>query len=340
MKHLLLVDDNISNLKMANNLLKEFYKITLTKSGSQALDFCEKQKPDLILLDIQMPEMDGFETIKHLKSNPKTAKIPVIFLTATTNNEVEAKGFKYGAVDFITKPFCKDSMLYRINTHLQLSSYQKHLESTVRELENSIITNFSQLIECRDYETGGHVERTKMYVEVLAHELMRLGHYKDVLNEEYIDLLVQSAPLHDIGKIGISDLILLKQGPLTEEEFQKMKEHTIIGERVLGEMIKRTPVYAYLGLAKEIAISHHERFDGKGYPYGLKGQAIPLSGRIMAIADVYDALISNRVYRKAMSQEETCKIIREGKGTQFDPLIIEAFKNVKEKFYQIARQVQ
>ena len=340
MKHILLVDDNIANLKVAQSILKEFYKISLTKSGKQALAFCDKQKPDLILLDIYMPEMDGFETIKRLKSNPNTAKIPVIFLTAKANSDIESQGFECGAVDFITKPFNKNSMLHRIDTHLQLSSYQNYLEQSIRSLQDSIISSFSELIECRDTETGGHVERTKQYVEVLAKELMRRGAYPDILNEKYIEELVCSAALHDIGKIGISDLILLKPGRLTDEEFEKMKQHTIIGWRVLGNMMEKTPVYKYLGLAQEVAISHHERFDGRGYPYGLKGEEIPLSGRIMAIADVYDALIADRVYRKAMSNEEACEIIMAGKGTQFDPVIIEVFEDMKETFYQIALQTK
>ena len=339
-KHILLVDDNIANLRLAQSLLEEFYKISLTKSGKQALEFCEKNKPDLILLDIHMPDMDGFETIKHLKSNPRTARIPVIFLSATAHSDVEARGFECGAVDFITKPFAKSSMLHRIDTHLQLSGYQQHLEQKVKDLEDSIVTSFSQLIECRDYETGGHVERTKKYVEVLANELMKQGKYKEILTAEYIEMLVRSAPLHDIGKIGVSDLILLKPGRLTEAEFDAMKKHTIIGEKVLAEMIRRTRAHEYLELARQVAISHHERFDGKGYPYGLKGEEIPLSGRIMAIADVYDALISDRVYHKAFSQEEACRIIIEGKGTQFDPIVVEAFENVKEVFYQVAKKIE
>ena len=336
MKHILLVDDNISNLKLAQSLLQGHYKISLTKSGKQALAFCEKHRPDLILLDIQMPEMDGFETIRRLKSEPKTAKIPVIFLTATASSEIESQGFEYGAVDFITKPFAKSSMLHRIDIHLQLSGQQSYLEQVVKSLQDSIISNFSQLIECRDNETGGHVERTKQYVEILARELMKRGVYPEILNEVYIEELVCSGALHDIGKIGISDLILLKPGRLTNEEFEQMKKHTTIGARVLDKMIEKTPAYKYLGLAKEVALSHHERFDGKGYPYGLKGHGIPLSGRIMAIADMYDALIEERVYRKAMSHEEACKIIMEGKGTQFDPTIVEVFEEVKEEFHQIA----
>lgn len=341
MKHILLVDDNVANLRIAHSLLNETYKVSLTKSGKQALEFCEKNLPDLILLDIHMPDMDGFETIKRLKANERTAKIPVIFLTATANNtDIEVRGFECGAVDFIVKPFAKSIVLRRIDTHLQLAGHQQQLEDKIRELEDSIVTSFSQLIECRDYETGGHVERTKKFVEILAHELVDSGHFTEILTNEYIDMLVRSAPLHDIGKIGISDLILSKPGRLTPEEFNKMKEHTVIGDRVLSEMMERTGTQEYLLLAREVAVSHHERYDGNGYPYGLKGEEIPVSGRIMAIADVYDALISDRVYHKAFPEPEACKIIIDGKGTQFDPIMIEAFERVRDEFYRVAKQIE
>lgn len=337
MKHILLVDDDQDILGLVNELLKDCYKVSLTKSGQQALAFCEEVIPDLILLDINMKEMDGFQTITFLKNNERTSRVPVIFLTTTSNPEIEAKGFDYGAVDFIVKPFSKSCMLRRIDTHLQLSSYQVQLETSVRELEDSIITNFSQLIECRHNETGGHVERTRRYVEVLANELAKKGKFKGILDNDYIRELVRSAPLHDIGKIGVHDAILQKEGKLSDEEYELMKSHTSLGETVLDKIMETTPSRRYLELGKEIAGSHHERFDGKGYPRGLKGEEIPLSGRIMAVADVYDALISDRVYRKALSQEETCRIILDGKGAQFDPEVIEAFYAVKEAFYEIAK---
>lgn len=337
MKHILLVDNQLESLEFANKLLHNYYKVSLITSSKEALEFCEKYIPDLILLEISMPQMNGFEVINKLKENPRTAKIPVIFLSETSYPEIEAQGFEYGAVDFITKPFAKISMLHRIDTHLQLSAYQLQLESMVKELEDSIITNFSQLIECRDNETGGHVERTKRYVEILAHELMKRGKFPNILSESFVENLARSAPLHDIGKIGVSDLILMKPDSLTQEEIERMKTHTTIGAEVLEKIMKSTPSRHYLEIGKEIAESHHERFDGKGYPYGLKGEEIPLSGRIMAVADVYDALVSDRVYRKGMSQEEACEIILNGRGVQFDPEVIDAFIEVKDVFYKIAK---
>lgn len=340
MKHILLVDDNSFNLKFIKSILEESFEISLASSGEQALAFCKVQRLDLILLDIHMPDMTGLEIIKALKSDLRTDKIPVILLASKADCDIEAKGFEYGAVDFVVRPFAKSSILHRINTHLRLAEFQNDLETTVKRLEDSIITKFSQMIECRDPETGGHVERTKKYVEVLVKELKRRGFYKDVLSDKYIDQLVRLAPLHDIGKIGISDLILLKPGRLTDEEFEKMKQHTIIGARILGEMIEKDSIHEYLWIAKEIAESHHEHFDGKGYPYGLKGEEIPLCGRIMAVADVYDALIADRIYRKAMSQEEACRIISEGRGTQFDPVIVDVFEDIKGEFYKIALETE
>lgn len=339
MKHILLVDDSLATLKMASNLLKAHYKVSLAKSGIQALEFCNKHTPDLILLDIDMPDMDGFETIKHLKAHPHTRKIPVIFLTAYSSSEVEAKGFEYGAVDFIIKPFAKSSMLHRIDTHLQLYAYRQHLEKVVTELEDSIVVSFCKLIECRDCETGEHVERTRAYVALLARELQREGKFQYILDEEYVEKLIRSAPLHDIGKIGISDTVLLKPAELTREEKIKMQKHTILGAEILEKIIAVTPSQNYLNIAKEIAKSHHEWYDGSGYPYGLKGEEIPLSARIMAVADVYDALSSHRIYREPMSHEEVCEIIIAGREKQFDPIVVDAFINVRDKFYDVAQEI-
>ena len=336
MKHILLVDDNLANLELAANILKDDYKVSLAESGEQALAFCDQNKPNLIVLDINMPEMDGFETINRLKINTRTRDIPVIFMTESNDSDIEAKGFEYGAVDFITKPFAKNSMLHRIGIHLQLYNYQRHLECMVKELEDSIITSFCELIECRDNETGGHVERTKEYVKLLACQLQKQKSFSKILTNEYIEMLVRSAPLHDIGKIGIQDMVLLKPGKLTEEEFEIMKKHTLIGEQVLKTIMEKMPSQKYLEIAKEIAASHHERFDGKGYPLNLAGEDIPLSGRIVAVADVYDALITDRVYRKAMSHQEACDLIMNASGAQFDPEVIRAFMNVKDEMHNIS----
>jgi len=338
MKTILVVDDNLTNLKYINLQISSHYKVILAKSGMQALQICLKQRPDLILLDVNMPEMDGFETIAKLKANPQMSNIPVIFLTANHDNETEIKALESGAMDFITKPFEKSILLHRIDLHLRFSSYQLNLEKTVKELEDSIVTSFAEIIDCRDEDTGGHVQRTSRYIEVLCYELLRMGCFSNEINEPFIEIIVRAAPLHDIGKIGISDTILLKPARLTNEEFNEMKRHTIIGSDILRSMYQRTPTQNYLSWAIQIAEGHHEKYDGSGYPHQLSGNHIPLCCRIMAIPDVYDALVSERIYRKAMSHDEACEIIISSSGSHFDPVIVEAFQNVNEKFLAIASE--
>jgi putative two-component system response regulator len=332
MKQILVVDDNITILKQISAQLGDDYEVSLAKSGLLALQICMREKPDLILLDIEMPEMDGFQVIARLKQNPYLNRIPVIFLTASQDSAVEVRGLKSGARDFISKPVEKSVLLHRIDLHLRFSSYQTQTEQTVMSLSDSIASSFAELIECRDENTGGHVIRTSRYFHALGRELLREGLFEEELPLPELLLMVRAAPLHDIGKIAISDRILLKPGRLDNEEFTVMKRHAAIGGAILDRMYQRTPTQHYLRYASLIAVSHHERYDGKGYPRGLSGDEIPLSGRIMAVADVYDALMDNRVYRRGMSHREACAIIDAGMGTQFDPRIVEAFKKIRDDF--------
>jgi putative two-component system response regulator len=302
----------------------------LAKSGAQALKICAHERPDLILLDIEMPEMNGFETITRIKENPILSHIPVIFLTANHDTETEVKGLESGAMDFITKPFEKSVLFHRIDLHLKFAEYQRNLENTVKELEDSIVTSFSEIVECRDANTGGHIVRTSKYVELICHELRRRNLYNDELSDDELNMIVRAAPLHDLGKIGINDVILLKPGRLDDNEFRIMKTHTTIGADMLRSMFARTPTQRYLKYAIMIAEGHHEKYDGTGYPAGLSGSNIPLCARIMAVADVYDALVENRVYRKAMSHLEAHKIIIEGRGAHFDPDIVDAFDSINK----------
>lgn len=331
MKKLLIVDDNLTNLKYMSVQLSGIYNVLLAKSGPQALLICSANIPDLILLDIDMPEMDGFETLRLLKDNPRTQDIPVIFLTATQDRVVEARALESGAMDFITKPFERRVLLHRINLHLELSGYQKDLEHKVKELEDSIVVSFAELIECRDEDTGDHVQRTSQYVKLLGKALIDRGHFSDELTLSELEKIVRAAPLHDIGKIGISDTILLKPGKLTDEEFAIMKTHARLGGQMLQKIYERTPTQSYLEWAIKIAEGHHEKFDGSGYPQGLCGEAIPIGCRIMAVADVYDALCSERAYRKALSHEEAINIMRTGDGTHFDPVILRVFLELQEE---------
>lgn len=337
MRKVLIVDDNITNLRHINTQISGKYKTILAKSGEQALQACIKQNPDLVLMDVNMPDMDGFETVRRMRQNSSIKSIPVIFLTADHDVVTEIKALESGAVDFITKPFKQIILLHRIDLHLRLSLYQQSLENTVVELEDSIIASFAELIEYRDEDTGGHVQRTSSYVRLICSELLKRGYFPDELQEMNVHRMVRAAPLHDIGKIGVSDAILLKPGRLTAEEFEIMKSHTVMGTEILTKMYERTPTQHYLDWAIKIAEGHHEKFDGSGYPYGLAGEDIPLCSRIMAVADVYDALVSERSYRKSMSHEEACSVIYKGSGTHFDPRIVEVFKESHEQFAELGK---
>lgn len=340
---LLIVDDILDNIKVAMNHLKplgcEFIYAT---SGKQALERALIHHPDLILMDVMMPEMDGYETVIRLKQSAETASIPVIYLTAKIDPKDIARGFECGGVDYVTKPFSGAELLARVRTHLELRRYQNHLERLVSErtqevekLRNAVIEALGGMAEYRDPETGGHIKRTQHYVRELAQRLYEKGKFLMILNPEYIQTLFLSAPLHDIGKVGIRDHILLKPASLTPEEFEEMKRHTLIGEQAIAKLIHNAGECEFLSCALEIAGSHHERFDGSGYPRGLAGEAIPLSARIMALADVYDALVNKRVYKEAWSHERAMQVMRAGRGSHFDPQVFDTFLELEERFIEI-----
>jgi putative two-component system response regulator len=338
MKEILVVDDNEAVLKQISVFLHGTYDYSLARSGNQAVNYCARERPDLVLLDIEMPGMDGFETLRLLRQNPEFQRIPVIFLTSKHDRETEVKCLRQGARDFIRKPAEKSILLHRLELHLAISSYQTHLSSSVAIMSNILGVSMAELIECRDENTGGHVIRTSKYVEILGKELLKGNKFERDLTEYNLGLMVRAAPLHDIGKISISDKILLKRGRLTEEEFGIMKGHAPIGAKILEHMYDRTPTQDYLKYAALIASSHHERYDGKGYPYGTQKEQIPLCGRIMAVADVYDAIVEARVYREAMTHETACRIIFEGCGTQFDPVVVDSFEKCQDRFSMINKQ--
>jgi len=331
MARILIVDDSIVILKQVSSLLSADYDVMTAKSGAEALQMCVQEKPNLILLDINMPEMDGFETLARLKSNPYMANTPVIFLTGNDAIETEIRGLQSGARDFLIKPVEQRLLKHRINLHLRLSSYQERLERSVFELSDSVATSFAEMIECRDQNTGEHVSRTSRYFKQLGLYLIKQGHFPEELTHESLEMMERAAPMHDIGKIAISDLILLKPDRLTDHEFSIMKQHSVIGAEILERMHARMPTLRHLQYAKMIAASHHERYDGNGYPYGLSGDDIPLCGRIMAVADVYDALSEDRVYRKKLSGPEALLIVKNGKGSHFDPCVIDAFEAIYEE---------
>lgn len=339
-----IVDDVAENIQVALSHLSQLNcDFAYATSGEQALERIWTARPQLILMDVVMPGIDGYETVKALKKEKITASIPVIFLTARNEPEDIAMGFHCGGVDYITKPFSGEELRARVSTRLEIAAYRENLEEQVADrthetelLKDVVIEAMGELAEYRDPETGGHINRTQHYVQALAQELSRLDKYKDALGPEQIRLLFKSAPLHDIGKVAIRDDILLKPGKLTSEEFETMKKHTTYGENVIKKLEKRVGESSFLLYAEEIAGSHHERFDGTGYPRGLIGEETPLSGRIMAIADVYDALVNQRVYKDAYSHAQAMKIMIEVKGSHFDPTIFDVFVGINGEFQKIA----
>lgn len=333
MKIIFIVDDNATNLVTAKNALADAYKTFALPSAERMFQLLEKIMPDLILLDVDMPEMNGFEALSILKADERYRNIPVVFLTAKNDSKSEIDGFEIGAIDFIIKPFSPPVLIKRIETHIEMDRLIKESLQAVRKVHNATINVIANMVENRDTVTGGHIDRTQRYLTILVHELKRTGVYAEEVSGWDLDILIPSAQLHDVGKIMVSDLILNKPGKLTDEEFDRIKQHCAEGERIIDEMIEKAEGDGFLIHAKSFAGYHHEKWNGKGYPRGLSGEEIPLVGRIMAIADVYDALVSKRQYKEPFSHEQAMEIIRKDSGTHFDPRIVEAFINVADDFW-------
>ena len=343
---IVMVDDDITNLNVARNNLADRYSIVTVPSGEKLFSLLDKVSPALILLDIEMPVMNGYEVMKRLKDDQRSAHIPVIFLTAKIDPASEVEGLNLGAVDYITKPFSRELLIKRIDLHLlfekqrkDLLNYSLSLESevgkqtqTVLELQNAIINIIAELVESRDSITGGHIVRTQHYIRLLIDFLVEHNVYTEEISSWDINLFVMSSQLHDVGKITIKDAILMKPGKLTDEEFDVMKHHTVAGVEIISRIEESTTSSEFLTYASALAGSHHEQWSGNGYPYGLKETEIPLHGRIMAIVDVYDALTNDRPYKKAFPHNEAIEIIRESSGTHFDPKIAEVFLLHEKEF--------
>ena len=348
-KTIFLVDDNKTNLIIGSNTLSKAYKVFTMNSGERMFAALEKITPDLILLDIEMPDINGYEVLERLKSNKKTENIPVIFLTALISEENELKGLSMGALDYVRKPFSPSLLLKRVELHLSLIDYNSNLERMVqsrtrdiRALKNAILRTTAELMERRDFTIGNHIERTQQYMKILFDAAKNFGVYSSEILALDESLVLQSSQLHDVGKISISDSILLKPGKLTPEEFDIIKLHTTFGESIIEDIKRNLSLEGsgdendFLEYAKILTASHHERWDGSGYPLGLKGEEIPLLGRILAIADVYDALVSVRPYKAAFSHSDAKAIIIEGENSHFDPALIYLFKKVHDDFVQIS----
>jgi putative two-component system response regulator len=363
---LLIVDDVRENLVVLGQLLRPHYRVRVANSGQRALEAAASEpRPDLILLDVMMPGMDGYTVLARLRERPATADIPVIFVTAMDADEDEQRGLDLGAVDYVTKPIKPALLLARVHAQLELkrardglAAQNAQLDAEVhrRMLENELVKEASLhalalLAEKRDNETGNHLHRTQSYVAALIRRLRPHPRFQAALaNAVDCQRIVKAAPLHDIGKVGIPDAILLKPGPLTPDEFEIMKTHAEIGRAALQEAVDRvrerfpegssaaTQALAFLDTAMEIAGGHHERWDGSGYPLGLAGEAIPLAARLMALADVFDALVSRRHYKAAFPLAQTLAIIRDGRGSQFDPDVVDAFLAGVDEFVEISRR--
>jgi len=365
---ILAVDDMPALLALLSELLTGAgYTVRQAPSGELALWTAQMRPPEIILLDVRMPGMNGMEVCRQLKANPVTADVPVIFLSAMNESVDKVQGLALGAVDYITKPYQPEEVLARVNTHITLARYRKaleaertNLEQHVRErtadleavaeslraseremsdLQEALIVAMASLAETRDNETGAHIMRTQHYVLALAQELARHPKYAKILTEDAIDLLFKTAPLHDIGKVGIPDHILLKPGKLTAEEFEIMKTHTTLGRNIIAATGRRLHTSnQFLTIAEENTLCHHEKWNGTGYPQGLSGEDIPMSARLMAIADVYDAIISRRVYKRAMSHDQAVEILRTERGAHFDPEMVDAFLRITEIFRTIAEK--
>jgi putative two-component system response regulator len=349
-KIIFLVDDNMANLTTGKTILKDCYDIFSMPSGAKLFEMLEKVRPDLILLDIEMPGMDGYAALKRLKNEKQTRDIPVVFLTARNDPGSELEGLNLGAIDYISKPFSPPLLLKRIENHLlienqqrALKDYNDNLQQMVRkrtrqvvELQNSILSTVTEMVEFRDDVTGGHIERTQRYLKLLVDKLLAERIYWEEVSTWNLEFLIPSAQLHDVGKIAISDAILNKPGKLTPEEFEVMKNHAAIGERVIETIMQTNSDNDFLYHAKIFAGTHHEKWDGSGYPRGLKNILIPLQGRLMAVADVYDALIAVRPYKQPLSAGEAERIILEGRGKHFDPVLTDLFKELAPQFALVA----
>ncbi|MCL2720859.1 MAG: response regulator [Treponema sp.] len=342
MKTIFTVDDNHVNLLAAESALSEKYAVYTCSSASLMYEMLKNVTPDLILLDILMPEISGFDALKYLKSDKRYSGIPVIFLTSKNDPETEARGFEMGVADFISKPFSKAVLINRIKTQLNVEDIIQERNQMLRfrterlvKLQNSMASVLATMVENRDKLTGHHVERTTKFIRILLNTMAEYGVYTREISDWNVELVASSARLHDIGKIVISDMILNKKGKLTDDEFERMKAHTSEGEKIIDRIIEDSGDGYFLQYAKSFAGSHHERWDGTGYPRALKGEEIPLQGRVMAIADVYDALVSERPYKKAYSHEEAVRIINESRGTHFDPELAEIFLKCEKDFSEV-----
>lgn len=340
-KIILMVDDVELNHKVAREVLEDTYELYEAHSAEEAFDILGRIVPNLILLDIIIPDMNGFDVLKIIKKNSRLKKIPVIFLTADTTPEAEVEGFNQGIADYIIKPFVPIVMKKRIETQIALSEYENGLEQKVAEkieeiehMYDLISVSFAGLVESRDGVTGGHLKNTAIYFKTFMEHLIHIPKYSSELTPDIVVKAGRAAPLHDVGKIAIEDAVLQKSSPLDDEEFKKMKNHATIGGDIFAFIKDRIVDKEFGEIAENIARHHHEKWNGKGYPDGLKGEDIPLVARIMSIVDVYDALTSRRPYKEPYSHEKSIELIKANRGESFDPELVDEFLKISDKIYE------
>jgi putative two-component system response regulator len=354
-KKIVLVDDMLTNLRIGKTILGEHYDVFTVSSAAKLFHILGQITPDLILLDIDMPEMNGYEALKVLKAAEGTREIPVIFLSANSGPAYEAEGLNLGAVDYLVKPYSCQLLCKRVEAQIRLESQRKIISEyeeklrqaeqektkALEEQQRNVLKTVIELVERRDEVTGGHTGRTHQYVGLLLDVLAKNNIYQDIIQSWKRDFLLQSTRLYDLGKVSINDRLLLKPDKLTEEEYTEMKKHTLLGVKILEDIeadLRESSVEInFLDHAKAFAGSHHEKWDGTGYPYGLKGCNIPLEGRIIAIADVYAALVAERPYKRAYTHEEATRIIVQEKGSHFDPVLVDIFLSVADQFKGISK---
>jgi len=341
---ILIVDDVDFNRIILRDILEEEYNVAEAEDGIQAIDylFNAPEQPAIVLLDIMMPEMDGHEVLALMRENPLTERVPVVFITAANANAHEVRGLQEGAQDYIAKPFNQEVVLARVRNLIELNLYRQNLEQQVQKRTDKLMRTrdnmlevMANMIECRNLESGQHVKRTSLLTELMVRTVQNRGMYAEELSGENGRMIIKAVPTHDIGKIGIPDDILLKPGRLSSEEFDVIKTHATLGSDIIRSMFADDEDRAFFHHSYDICRHHHERWDGKGYPDNLAGTDIPLSARMLAIVDVYDALISPRVYKPAMSHAQAKEIILDGSGTQFDPDLVAVFNDLEQEFERV-----
>jgi len=345
----LIVDDMDMNRMILESILCDDYDILQAENGLAAIDLLYNavDLPAIVLLDIMMPEMDGFEVLDLMKSNTRTASIPVVFITAADIASTEARGLRSGAVGYVSKPFNPEVVKARVDNHIELKRYRDNLEETVDQKvfqlvksKENMLETLATVIEYRNLESGLHVKRTSVLSRNLINRLLDIPYYARQLHELHPESMLRAVPIHDIGKIGVPDNVLLKPGRLTTEEFEIIKTHTTIGSDIIDTLLTKDEGDEYLLHCRDICRHHHERWDGKGYPDGIFGEDIPLSARILSIVDVYDALVNSRIYKPALPHNEAVQIIMNGSGTQFDPMLLKIFYEINELFFTLSQALE